>query len=263
MSSLLLYQGPGPLIFTKIYGNCHLGCALHEPDSSFEGKSRHKQDSHHQYTYSTYPLVGTAPDTAPLAWHSPSKHPHSPCTPLHLEMRGNSCQKGFFPLNAWDGLWQRCELLLSCSVVTPHCSRSGATTTQRDASQSAPLALGTMGHARANTVTANYKTEGFTPGNRQPMGNTTEVCNTMNSHSLIYKMQEIKSTQQKDQEASEKKKVLLLTMSFFIVELTETDIHLGQKCYWVQTTQSDEDKSTHGPSIWMQLLAYVFLSAAI
>lgn len=55
-------------------------------------------------------------------------------------------------------------------------------------------------------------------------GNTTEVCNTMNSHSLIHERPKIKSTQQNGQGATEKK-VLLCTVSFFIVELSARDIH--------------------------------------
>lgn len=91
-----------------------------------------KQDSQHQYTYSTYHLVGAAPDRAPLAFPSLSKHSHSLCTLPDLVMRGNSRQQAFCLLNAWGGLWQQRELLLSCSTVTTHCSRSGALTRERE-----------------------------------------------------------------------------------------------------------------------------------
>lgn len=59
----------------------------------------------------------------------------------------------------------------------------------------------------------------------------------MNSHSLIYKMRGIKSTQQNDQGVSEKK--VLLCMASFVVELTARDIHYGQLGDGVQMTQSN------------------------
>lgn len=87
-----------------------------------------------------------------------------------------------------------------------------------------------MGHVKANTMLEQIQTRSPQPG--KPMGNITEVCNTMNSCSLIYKMQEIKSNEQmirlhlKKTQIKTKKvpKMLLCAMSFFIVELTARGI---------------------------------------
>lgn len=156
--SLLLHQGPGPLIFTKIRGNCHLCCALHEPDSSLEGQSRHKPRqpiwAHIFYTLSG----GICTWQGSLAWQSPSQPLPAP-QPLRSSGprdEGKLMLEELLPSECTRWLWQQCELLLSRSVVTTHCSTSAVTTTER-CEAGCTAALGTTGHARATTVTANYR----------------------------------------------------------------------------------------------------------
>lgn len=164
-----------------------------------------KQDRQHQYTYSTHPLLGATPGRASLAWHSPLKNPHSPYMLLDLWTRGNPWHRGF-------ALWIH-GVAFGSSVSS--CS---------PAVWSQPVAPGGGHYQHREMQHLSLAPWDMLQQGQKSTGNTTEACNTMNSHSLIHKMPEINSTQQNGQGATEKN-VLLCTMSFFMVELSAWDSH--------------------------------------